>query len=178
MDLRSNLSKARGLGSAHEGTHHWLAQRITAIALIPLTFWFVSSVIKATGVHGLQGVVFLLSSPFNAIGMILFLGVAIYHGTLGIKVVIEDYVHCPCGKMVLEIATKFVSIISIVAVTFTILFAHISTYQNPERFGSGFWNGHHKFKCHKKNMEQPTSSEEENEENTQQPITDIEAPKE
>ena len=171
MDLRSNLSKARGLGSAHEGVHHWLAQRITAVALIPLGMWFVSSVIKACGYHGITGVLYLLSSPFNAIVMILFLGVAIYHGTLGVKVVVEDYVHCPCGKMFLDIATKFVAIISVVAVTFTIFFAHIISYKNPERFAATFWNND-KPHCAKQNTNAAVSPVTEN------PETTIEVPKE
>lgn len=132
MDLRSNLSKARGLGAAHEGADHWWSQRITAVALIPLVMWFVSSVIKATAHNGIEGVVSLLSSPLNAIAMILFLGTSIYHGTLGIKVIIEDYVHCQCGSKILDIITKFVSVVSIVAVTFSIFYIHINTYRPGE----------------------------------------------
>lgn len=176
MDLRSNLKTARGLGAAHEGAHHWLMQRITAVALIPLVLWFVSSVIKAAGYHGVEGVIYLLSSPFNAIAMILFLGVAIYHGTLGVKVVIEDYVHCPCGKLILDLGTKFVAVVSIVAVTFAIFVAHIGSYKNPERFTAGFWDGL-KPNCHKKNAAdtaKPASATNGNE----NIITDIEAPKE
>lgn len=141
MDLRSNLSKARGLGSAKEGAHHWWMQRVTAIALIPLSLWFVQAVIKATSIHGLEGVVYLLSSPFNAIAMILFLGTAIYHGTLGVKVIIEDYVHCPCASKFLDITTKFIAVVSIVAVTFTIFYANLTTYGNPARHSAGFWQG-------------------------------------
>jgi succinate dehydrogenase / fumarate reductase, membrane anchor subunit len=140
MDLRSNLSKARGLGSAHEGAHHWWMQRVTAIALIPLTFWFVSSVIKATSLHGIDGVMYMLSSPLNAIAMILFLGTAIYHGTLGIKVIVEDYVHCPCGNKILDIATKLIAVASIVAVSFSIFLVHAKTYDNAGKYQPGFWN--------------------------------------
>lgn len=141
MDLRSGLSKARGLGSAHEGVHHWWMQRVSAIALIPLVAWFVVVVIKATKIHGIDGVMYLLASPLNAIAMILFLGTAIYHGTLGVKVVIEDYVHCPCGSKFLDIATKFAAVISIVAVTFVILSVHIRSYNNDAKYQAGFWHG-------------------------------------
>ncbi len=140
MDLRSNLGKARGLGSAHEGSHHWLMQRVTAVALVPLVVWFVISVINATSFHGIDGVIYLLSSPFNAVCMILFLGAAIYHGTLGVKVVIEDYVHCPCGSRVLDILTKFVSVVSVVAVTFAIFYVHVKTYDNAGKYQKGFWH--------------------------------------
>lgn len=139
MDLRSHLSKARGLGAAHEGAHHWLTQRITAVALIPLVVWFVVSVIKATSYHGLDGVIYMLSSPVNAICMVLFLGTAIYHGALGIKVIVEDYVHCPFGSFFLNIVTKLVSIASIVAVTFAIFYVHVKTYDNANKYHKAFW---------------------------------------
>jgi|GEM_PF-40970 len=141
MDLRSNLSKARGLGSAHEGAHHWWMQRVTAIALIPLVLWFVSSVIKATSIHGVNGVMYLLASPVNAIAMVLLIGAAIYHGTLGIKVIIEDYVHCQCVNKMLDVLTRLVAVVSIVAVTFAILLVHVKTYDNAGKFQAGFWSG-------------------------------------
>ncbi len=124
MDLRSNLKKAYGLGSAKEGAHHWWMQRLTAIALIPLVLWFVIVVVKSVSLNGIEGVVMLLSSPFNSVAMILFLSVAIYHGTLGVKVIIEDYVHCKCGATFLDIITKFIMVISIVAITFAIFTLH------------------------------------------------------
>lgn len=141
MDLRSNLSKARGLGSAKEGAHHWWMQRVTAVALIPMVIWFVSAVIKATSINGLPGVAYLLSSPFNAIVMILFLGTAIYHGTLGVKVIIEDYVHCPCASKALDMIIKFIAVAAIVAVTFTIFYANLTTYGNVKKYGAGILSG-------------------------------------
>ncbi len=140
MDLRSNLSKARGLGSARTGAHHWWMQRLSAIALLPLVTWFVISVIKATSYHGIAGVIHLLASPVNAVAMILFLATSIYHGTLGIKVVIEDYVHCQCTNKALDITTKFVAIISVVAVTFAIFYIHMKTYNNSKI--NQFWAHH------------------------------------
>jgi succinate dehydrogenase / fumarate reductase, membrane anchor subunit len=141
MDLRSNLGKARGLGSAHEGAHHWWMQRVTAIALIPLTIWFVISIKRATSYHGLDGVIYLLSSPFNAIAMILLLSTAIYHGTLGIKVIIEDYVHGACSSKLLDIITKFIAVVSIVAVTFSIFYVHVKTYDSSGKYHYGSWSG-------------------------------------
>lgn len=89
--LRSPLGRVRGLGSAKEGTHHWWAQRVTAIALIPLTLWFVVSVLKLAG-GGYADYRAWMSGPFNATAMALFIVVAFHHARLGLQVVIEDYV--------------------------------------------------------------------------------------
>ena len=94
--LRSALGHARGLGSAKEGTNHWWLQRLTAIALVPLTMWLVASVIALSG-FGHEAFVVWFGRPINATLMILFLGVAFHHAQLGMQVVIEDYVH---GEMV------------------------------------------------------------------------------
>ena len=49
MDSRTNIGRVRGLGSAKDGTHHWWAQRVTAVALIPLVLWLVVSVLRLVG---------------------------------------------------------------------------------------------------------------------------------
>lgn len=106
-DFRSPLSKARGLGSAKEGVGHWMAQRVTAIALLFLSVWFIVSIVglSQTGA-GYQESLQWLSSPLNALMVILFLAVSFHHGWLGLQVVIEDYVHCEASKFALLIATK------------------------------------------------------------------------
>jgi succinate dehydrogenase membrane anchor subunit len=89
--LRTELGRARGLGSAKEGVSHWWHQRLTAIALVPLSLWFVASLVfltdtdHATAVHW-------LGSPISLGIMVLFIGALFYHAVLGIQVVIEDYV--------------------------------------------------------------------------------------
>jgi len=181
MDLRSNLSKARGLGSAHEGVHHWWMQRVSAIALIPLVIWFVVEVVHATAIHGIDGVVYLLASPLNAIVMVLFLGTAIYHGTLGIKVIIEDYVHCHFFSKLLDISSKFVAVASVVAVTFSILLVHVKTYDNIGKFQASFWRGKNVNPNPK--VDDATDSPEHLEKyeapsNKVAPLTDVETPKE
>jgi succinate dehydrogenase / fumarate reductase membrane anchor subunit len=90
--LRSPLGRARGLGSARAGSHHWWSQRLTAIALVPLTLWFIFSVIHLSGATH-QMVIEWLSSPLT-LGLMLALIVATFHHLqLGVQVVIEDYVH-------------------------------------------------------------------------------------
>lgn len=90
--FRSSLGRARGLGPAHAGSHHWWAQRLTALALVPLTLWFIFSVIHLTGASH-QAVIDWLSSPLT-LGLMLALIVATFHHLqLGVQVVIEDYVH-------------------------------------------------------------------------------------
>jgi succinate dehydrogenase / fumarate reductase membrane anchor subunit len=114
-DLRSPLARARGLGSAHEGLHHWWAQRLTALALIPLTVWFVAEIIRM--VHGQVGggggasyedFLAWLASPLNATLMIVFIAVAFHHAVLGMQVVIEDYVAGHGRRIASLIAVKLV----------------------------------------------------------------------
>ena len=89
---RSSLARAMGLGSAKEGVGHWLSQRVSAVALIPLTLWFVASIIAHTGSEYATFIAWL-RTPLVGILMILLLIAIFYHTALGLQVVIEDYVH-------------------------------------------------------------------------------------
>lgn len=115
MSLRSPLGRARGLGSAKEGVHHWWVQRVTAVALIPLTLWFVVSVILLAGAgHG--EIVAWLSSPVSAGLMILLLIATFWHAALGLQVVIEDYVHHEgCKVALLLLAKGLLALLAIVS---------------------------------------------------------------
>jgi succinate dehydrogenase / fumarate reductase membrane anchor subunit len=90
-NLRSPLGRARGLGSAKDGLHHWWVQRLTALALIPLTVWFVASIVGLIGAS-YEDVRAWLQGPVNATAMVLFLAVSLHHAHLGVQVVLEDYV--------------------------------------------------------------------------------------
>ena len=92
MSYKTPRARAAGLGSAHEGTHHWWIQRLTSIALIPLTLAFVIPFGAALG-EGREAVLALYTQPFHAIVAILFIGVTFHHHQQGLQVVIEDYVH-------------------------------------------------------------------------------------
>lgn len=89
---RTPLAEARGLGSAKEGAAHWWAQRVTAIALVPLTIWFVGALLALTGGDHSTFVVWL-RSPFNAAMVAAFVVAVFYHIALGLRVVVDDYVH-------------------------------------------------------------------------------------
>ena len=90
--MRSPLGQALGLGSAKNGVEHWWLQRVTAIALVPLTVWFAASLIAHAGNDYATFVVWL-RTPIATIPMALLLTALFYHTALGLQVVIEDYVH-------------------------------------------------------------------------------------
>jgi succinate dehydrogenase / fumarate reductase membrane anchor subunit len=103
---RSPLGRVRGLGAAHAGTQHWYLERVTSIALVPLTIWFVAAVIGLLG-EPHAAVLDWLSSPWSATLAVLFVAVSFYHAALGLQVVIEDYVHSELPKTALLLAVKF-----------------------------------------------------------------------
>ena len=92
QNMRTPLARAIGLGSAKEGSGPWWAERISAVALVPLTLWFAASIIAHTGSDYATFIVWL-RTPLAAIMMILLLIVLFYHTALGLQVVVEDYVH-------------------------------------------------------------------------------------
>lgn len=120
MSLRSDLGRVRGLGSAKEGVAHWWAQRMTALALIPLMLWFVASVVSLTGAERTV-VATWIGQPVHAIMLILLVGAGLYHAQLGMQVVIEDYIHTRWLKLTSIIAIKFAAVVIAAATAFAIL---------------------------------------------------------
>ena len=118
--LQSPLGRVMGLGSAKEGVGHWWAQRLTAIALIPLLLWFVIEIISLTGAPR-AAVVAWLHGPFAAIVTVLLLIAAFYHMALGVQVVIEDYIHSEWSKITLLVLNKFVAFALAAAGIFAVL---------------------------------------------------------
>jgi len=104
-DRRSELGRVRGLGSAKEGVQHWWVQRATAVALVPLSVWFLASLLCLLGGSRAELVAWL-ASPFSAGLMILFLLATFWHALLGVQVVIEDYVHHEGRKLATLLAVK------------------------------------------------------------------------
>lgn len=119
-DLRTPLAKVKGLGSAKSGLHHWWMQRLTAIALIPLTLWFCFAV-AALPEANYETVREWIGSTFNATMLTLFVVVGFYHAQLGLQVIIEDYVSCHTKRTAAIIAVNFACVFFAVAGVFSIL---------------------------------------------------------
>lgn len=109
MSLRTPLGRARGLGTAKTGTRHWWAQRVTAVALLPLSIWFIVAMLGILG-SDYAAIKAWLAAPLPAILMILFVATVFYHAQLGLQVVIEDYVHSEGIKLTLLMTLKLASI--------------------------------------------------------------------
>lgn len=105
QNMRSPLARAIGLGSAKGGVEHWWAERVSAVALVPLTLWFVASIIAHTG-SDYTAFIAWLRTPLVSIFMILLLIALFYHTALGLQVVIEDYVHSG-AKFAALVAVRF-----------------------------------------------------------------------
>jgi succinate dehydrogenase / fumarate reductase membrane anchor subunit len=92
VSLRSPLGKVLGAGSAKQGVHHWWTQRLTSVALVPLSIWFVVSLLALPGFAHATLVAWMTQS-WTALLLILLVLTAAWHSQLGLRVVVEDYVH-------------------------------------------------------------------------------------
>ena len=120
MSLRSPLGRVRRLGSAKSGTEHFWAQRVTAVALIPLTLWFVYSILAlGNGDHAVASA--WMQSPLNAVLLLLLIVATFHHMQLGLQVVIEDYIHVEYMKIVMLVIVKGASLLLGVAAAFAVL---------------------------------------------------------
>jgi succinate dehydrogenase / fumarate reductase membrane anchor subunit len=96
--LRSPLGRARGLGSARAGYHHWWIERVEAVALVPLTIWFIFALLHLVGASH-QAMIDWLSSPLSMVLLLLLITATFHHFSLGVESVLNDYVHQPTIKM-------------------------------------------------------------------------------
>lgn len=110
MSMRSPLAHVRGLGSAKEGTHHFWWQRVTALALVPLTIWFVATVIAVLGAD-YETARATIAHPVSATMMLAFIVATFHHAQLGLQVVIEDYIHIEWLKITMLLSVKFLAVI-------------------------------------------------------------------
>jgi len=101
MGNGTSIGRVRGLGSAHEGAHHWLIQRFTAIGNVVLMVWFIASILLLPNMN-YATVTGWLSAPVPAAAMVLLIVSIFWHAKLGLQVLIEDYVH--------EAGTKFAAL--------------------------------------------------------------------
>jgi succinate dehydrogenase / fumarate reductase membrane anchor subunit len=120
MKFRTPLARVRGLGSAKSGTDHWWMQRLTAVVLVPLSLWFVASLLTVVTADHATAVAWL-HSPLVVILACALIVAVFYHGQLGIQVVLEDYVHSESWKLVAIVVTMFLSLLLATVSLFAVL---------------------------------------------------------
>ncbi|MEM7763269.1 MAG: succinate dehydrogenase, hydrophobic membrane anchor protein [Pseudomonadota bacterium] len=125
MSLKSPLGRVLGLGSAKSGTEHWWSQRLTAIAMVPLSLWFVVQMFGMSSFDYNAARAFV-AAPVNAILLLLLTFTLLYHSMLGTQVVVEDYVR-GARKVVMLVVLRFAYIALGVAAIFSILKISLGT---------------------------------------------------
>lgn len=118
--LRSPLGRVRGMGSARSGTHHWWMQRVTSIALLPLTLWFVLSMIGLAGASYLETLLWI-AQPLNAVLMLVLIGLTFHHMASGLQVVVEDYVRDEFKRIAAVLVIKAAALLMAIACAFSVL---------------------------------------------------------
>ncbi len=103
--MRTQLGRARGTGAARSGVHHWYAERITAMALVPLTLWFIFSMLRLAGAPQ-EVVTDWAGHPVNTVLLLALIVMTFHHMQLGIQVVLEDYVDAKWLMNILILANK------------------------------------------------------------------------
>lgn len=120
MSLRTPLRRVLGAGSAKEGVHHWWLQRLTAVALVPLTVWFVVSLLALPSLdHATVGA--WMGQSWTALLLILLVLVAASHSQLGLRVIVEDYVPAAGARTVTLTLLSYLHVVLAVAGVFAIL---------------------------------------------------------
>jgi succinate dehydrogenase / fumarate reductase membrane anchor subunit len=102
------MRDARGLGAAGDGTHHWIVQRISGVALIPLSLWFIYNALCLVKLSHAEVAVWI-GSPINTTLLVLLVASVFHHSQLGLQVVIEDYIPAKGPKVVMLLATQFIN---------------------------------------------------------------------
>ena len=110
MSLRSPLGRVLGAGSAKQGVHHWWVQRLTSIALVPLSIWFLVSLLSLPSLDHWVVSAWMAQSS-SALLLILFVLVAAWHSQLGLQVIVEDYVHGNGSKTLILVAITFAHVL-------------------------------------------------------------------
>jgi len=116
MSLETPLHKAQGLGSSHSGVRHFWTQRITAVALVPLSLWFAIAMLGLVGVQ-YTDVLQFINNPVNAVLLAAFVLISLYHMVLGLQEVILDYIPHP--------GLKFASMLAVYGFAFAVAAAGI-----------------------------------------------------
>jgi succinate dehydrogenase / fumarate reductase, membrane anchor subunit len=120
MGILNPLQRVRGLGSAKSGTEEWWHQRVTSVALVPLAVFVVILLVSLIGADHATTVA-RLGHPLVAVGLILTLAAVAWHMQLGMRVIIEDYIHGPAWKVTALIANSFFAVAIAVLGAFAVL---------------------------------------------------------
>jgi succinate dehydrogenase / fumarate reductase, membrane anchor subunit len=120
VSLRSPLRRVLGTGSAKEGVHHWWQQRLTSVALVPLSVWFVVSILALPSFDHATVVIWMHGNT-TAVLLILLVLVATWHSQLGVRVVVEDYVPAPGARAVTLTLLTFLHALLAAAGVFAVL---------------------------------------------------------
>jgi len=120
VSLRSPLGRVLGLGAAKEGVHHWWVQRLTAVALVPLSIWFVVSLLALPSLDHAT-VIAWMGQSWTALLLIVFVLVVTWHSQLGVRVVVEDYVHGAGAKTLTLVVVGFAHVLIGAAGVFAVL---------------------------------------------------------
>lgn len=118
--LRSPLGRVRGLGSSRSGTHHWWMQRVSSIALLPLTIWLVFSLAALAGASFSEAQVWV-ARPFNTVLLLAFLGVGFHHSAAGWQVILEDYVKPERRRLIVVLLVNGLCALAWLASSFAVL---------------------------------------------------------
>ena len=117
---RTPLGRARGLGAAGHGAGHWLSERVSSLALVPLVLWIAYAALQIAGA-GYEGAIAWVREPLNAVLLVLLLAISFHHMHAGMRVVIEDYIERPLTKAGLLIVNLFVCVLFGALAVFSVL---------------------------------------------------------
>ena len=120
MSLRSPIGRALGRGSAKSGVSHWWVQRLTAVALVPLTVWFAFAVVHLP-TSDYEAVRAWVASGINPVLLLQLIGALAWHSALGVQVVLEDYVHAKRLKLAALLASTLLHALLAVAGVYAVL---------------------------------------------------------
>jgi succinate dehydrogenase / fumarate reductase membrane anchor subunit len=120
VTLRTPLGRVRGAGSAKSGSHHWWMQRVTSIALLPLTIWFILSLASSAGMT-LAEARGWIGHPLNAVLLLALIGLTFHHIAAGLQVIIEDYVRRDGARIAALLAVKGASALLALAAALAVI---------------------------------------------------------
>ena len=120
MTLRTPLGRVRGLGASGKGVDHWWLQRTTALALIPLTLWFVFSIISRIGA-GHEAVTAWIATPWVTVLLLIYTVAMFLHAQIGLQVVIEDYIHTESIRIAALLTSGAAMLLAMTAMVVSIL---------------------------------------------------------